>query len=119
MNIIKILDSTWNQIYHGAVAYGDSDIIPDQRVIIINRNVKKLIVGQLIMMFDEEYKIALVSSRICLEAFALPSYLHALCTAKKLERSGIHSNVEFSRGLVTCIYYKEGWLEQVVQQSRS
>lgn len=118
MNIRKLFDATWDQVYHSAVIYGDSDVIPDQRVIIINRNVKKLILGQLIMMFDENYKIALISCRICLEPLALPSYLHALVTKRKLEKEGIHSNVEFSRGLVTCVYSKEGWLEQVVQQRR-
>ena len=52
MSIRRLFDATWDQVYKGAVGYGDSDILTDQRLIIVNRNVKRFIWGQLIMMFE-------------------------------------------------------------------
>lgn len=38
MSIRRLFDATWDQVYKGAVGYGDSDILTDQRVIIVNRS---------------------------------------------------------------------------------
>ena len=117
MAIRKLFDATWDQVYRGAIKYGDSDILTDQRVIIINRNVGRLVWGQLIMMFDEDGKMCLITSRFCIPQLSLPAYIHTLEQAKRLRENGVVCNVAFEKGLVTCTYSRVGWLERVAQAS--
>lgn len=117
MAIRRLFDATWDQVYKGAVGYGDSDILTDQRVIIINRNVKRLIWGQLIMMFDEDGTMCLITSRFRVPWLSLPAYLHTLEQVKRLRSAGIVCNVAFEKGLVTCTYSRVGWLQRVAQYS--
>ena len=117
MSIRRLFDATWDQVYKGAVGYGDSDILTDQRVIIVNRNVKRLIWGQLIMMFDEDGTMCLITSRYRVPWLSLTAYLHALEQAKRLRDAGIVCNVAFEKGLVTCTYSRVGWLQRVAQCS--
>lgn len=117
MAIRQLFEATWDQVYKGALKYGDSDVFPDQRIIIINRNIKRLVWGQLIMMFDEDGKMCLITSRFCVTPMALPAYLHTLEQAKRLRDAGIVCNVAFEKGLVTCTYSRVGWLQRVAQAS--
>lgn len=117
MAIRQLFEATWDQVYKGALKYGDSDIFPDQRIIIVNRNIKRLVWGQLIMMFDEDGKMCLITSRFCVTPLALPAYLHTLEQAKRLRDAGIVCNVAFEKGLVTCTYSRVGWLQRVAQAS--
>lgn len=117
MAIRQLFNATWDQVYRGAVKYGDSDILPDQRVIIVNRNLKRLIWGQLIMMFDKDGTMCLITSRFCIPQLSLPAYLHTLEQSKRLKTSGIVCNVAFEKGLVTCTYSRVGWLQRVAQAS--
>lgn len=117
MGIRALFDANWEQVYRGAVKYGDSDILPEQRVIIVNRNVGRLVWGQLIMMFDEEQKMSLITSRFCVTPLAIPAYLHTLEQVNRLRRENIVCNVAFEKGLVTCTYSRVGWLERVAQDS--
>lgn len=117
MAIRQLFNATWDQVYKGAVMYGDSDILPDQRVIIVNRNLKRLVWGQLIMMFDEDGTMCLITSRFCVPQLSLPAYLHTLEQAKRLKAAGIVCNVAFEKGLVTCTYSRVGWLQRVAQAS--
>lgn len=117
MGIRALFNATWKEVYRGAVKYGDSDILPEQRVIIVNRNIGRFVWGQLIMMFDEEGALSLVTSRFCMTALAIPAYLHILEQAESLENAGIVCNVAFEKGLVTCTYSRKGWLERVAQES--
>lgn len=117
MGIRKLFDSTWDDIYPGALAYGDSDILPEQKTIIINRNIKKLILSQLIMIFDEDGRMVLATTRYCLVPFAIPAYLHTLEQNKRLLKAGIITNVAFEKGVVTCTYSRAGWLERLLLDS--
>ena len=63
MGIRNLFKATWDQVYRSAVEYSNSDVLHEQRIIIVNRNIGKLLWGQLIMMFDEEGKMCLVTSR--------------------------------------------------------
>ena len=117
MSIRRLFDATWDQVYKGAIGYGDSDILTDQRVIIVNRNVKRLIWGQLIMMFDEDGTMCLITNRFRVPWLSLPAYLHTLEQVKRLRDAGIVCNVAFEKGLVTCTYSRVGWLQRVAQSS--
>lgn len=117
MGIRALFNATWDQVYRGAVGYGDSDILPDQRVIIVNRNLGRLVWGQLIMMFDEEGKMSLITSRFCVTPLAFAAYLHTLEQVGRLRDAGIVCNVAFEKGLVTCTYSRVGWLECVAEFS--
>lgn len=117
MGIRALFNATWDQVYRGAVGYGNSDIIPEQRVIIVNRDIKRLIWGQLIMMFDEDGTMSLITSRFCVTPLAISAYLHTLEQVKRLQNAGIVCNVAFEKGLVTCTYSRTGWLERVAQVS--
>lgn len=119
MAIKRLFNATWEQVYPGAVAYGESDIIPDQRVIIINRNIGSLVWGQLIMMFDEKSRMSLITSRFCVTALAIPAYVHTLCQASRLKKAGIITNVAFEHDLVTCTYSLEGWIEHFLRKGNS
>ena len=117
MGIRTLFKATWDQVYRSAVEYSNSDVLHEQRIIIVNRNIGKLLWGQLIMMFDEEGKMCLVTSRFCVPQLSLPAYLHTLEQANRIRNSGIVCNVAFEKGLVTCTYSRVGWLERVARAS--
>lgn len=117
MAIRSLFNQKWENILPAAIRYEDSDILTEQKVIIINRNIHHLVWGQLILMFDDDDSVSLVTSRICVSQLAIPFCLHTLGQRRRLEKEGIVCNLAFDNGIVTVTYSKQGWLERVAQHS--
>lgn len=113
MSIRALFDATWDEVYRGAHTYPDSDYLMDQRTIIVNRNVGARITSQLIMMFNTEGHVELITIRYCSAAFVVPALLHTCEQRNRLLKAGIVCKVAFDHGLVTVTYARADWIRKV------
>ena len=102
MGVKKLFNSKWGEVYRGVASYKSTDVLPEQHIIILNRSVGRFVWSQLIMMFDNNDEMSLLTSRLCISPLSLAAYLHMRLSVSRLRKAGIVCNIAFEKGLVTC-----------------